>query len=177
MLTASAVINDSTIDELQICCEALLSGSVSVDDVHECETLKTEKDHIQQYKDQFSTLSRLAAFWVQCIKYINLITSIFIRAEIIGDWNLHITTAGKEYLQLLVTTAMLNSHVVLASDAQPAQDISVATIIMTSSSNMITILLDDQQIMGWNMNRFFHRGNYDAYYQIPWWSHSSPWHD
>ena len=51
----SSAISDSTIDELQTLCDALLNDSASVDEVLACETLKTVHDSIQQFKDHLTT--------------------------------------------------------------------------------------------------------------------------
>ena len=105
----TSAISDSTIDELQTLCDALLNDSASVDEVLACETLKTVHDSIQQFKDHLTISSRTAALWVQYMEYINVI-KLFIRAERTGDWN-WLLEKCLIYLQPLATTTMPNPHV------------------------------------------------------------------
>ena len=168
-----SAISDSIIEKVQTCCEALLTGSVSVDEVHAHETLKTKQDHIQQYKDQFTT----CLGWLHSgySAWNTSISSISIRAEKIGDWKLHITAAVKQIIENIVNNNCLIHMLYL--QLMHTLLISVATIIMNSSSNVVTILLEDQPALGRNMDRFIHLANHDAYYQILWWSHWRLWYD
>ena len=69
------------------------------------ELIKLEK-LLHRYKESLAKKSPTARLWLQYLEYVDTL-KIFIRAERIGDWNLHLIAIGK-MLNLFAATGHIN---------------------------------------------------------------------
>ena len=67
----------------------------TVDFMSNSKEIKVLTEHIQYLKDKLSAISRTAKLWIQHLDYIQVL-KLFIRAERIGNWSLHIVALTQQ---------------------------------------------------------------------------------
>ena len=82
-------LDESELEELDNLLKVVVDGQAGYDAISKSNALKTFEIKLKGTKDNLKAKSRTAKFWLQYIRYINVV-KLFIRAERTSNWNLHL---------------------------------------------------------------------------------------
>ena len=105
-LTHEIVIEEANILEIKKLYESFISENDSIENVNKSEALPNLFNFCEKYKDRVALRSRTARLWIQYLEYVTIVKN-FIRAEITGNWHLHLVSAS-QMLNLFAATGHVN---------------------------------------------------------------------
>ena len=94
------------IEKIHSLFDSVSSKTVPFSSVYTCEELIKLEKLLHRYKELLAKKSPIARLWLQYLEYVDTL-KMFIRAERIGDWNLHLIAIGK-MLSLFAATGHIN---------------------------------------------------------------------
>ena len=98
--------NVGEIEKIHSLFDSVSSKTVPFSSVYTSEEVIKLEKLLYRYKELLAKKSRTARLWLQYLEYVDT-PKIFIRAERIGDWNLHLIAIGK-MLNLFAATGHIN---------------------------------------------------------------------